>query len=119
VGDDPVIIAVCPAYSSQLFSGGCKHQNVFNSNGSEPSLTSGILTITWLNAIGSSVVSIIAVNAIGQMVYNSQVEISSGTTSGEHSGSKKIDLSDHARGVYFIRINSSAFSITRKILLIK
>ncbi|MEO5675623.1 MAG: hypothetical protein ABIQ74_13350, partial [Chitinophagales bacterium] len=84
-----------------------------------PSLTSGILTITWSNTMGSGVVSIIAVNAIGQIVYNSQVEISSGTTSGVHSGSKKIDLSDRSRGVYFIWINSSTFSITKKILLIK
>ncbi|HYV90603.1 MAG TPA: kelch repeat-containing protein [Chitinophagales bacterium] len=93
-----------------------------------PNPSSGNFIVEWINPerIGTGgliagEVMIDVVNTLGQKVFSSEEPRSIGTAAdflqGAHSDKEEIDLSDVARGVYFIEIKTEREFVRKKILI--
>ncbi|HYV94302.1 MAG TPA: kelch repeat-containing protein [Chitinophagales bacterium] len=90
-----------------------------------PNPSSGSFMVEWLNSpdlIGMvDEVSISVVNTLGQKIFPAEESRSIGTTTdfseGVHSDKVEIDLSNVARGVYFIEIKTKNEFIRKKLLI--
>jgi len=76
-----------------------------------PNPSSGSFMVEWLNGLMAGEVSIDVVNTLGQTIFSSTKNISPSPFK------KEIDLSDAARGVYFIEIKTEKEFIRKKILI--
>ncbi|HYV90596.1 MAG TPA: kelch repeat-containing protein [Chitinophagales bacterium] len=83
-----------------------------------PNPSSGSFIVEWRHGLMAGEVSIDIVNTLGQKVFSSEEKITTTDFSeGVHSDKKEIDLSDVARGVYFIEIKTESEFLRKKILI--
>jgi len=80
-----------------------------------PNPSSGTFMVEWLNGLIAEKIFLQVTNDLGQIVFSSEESGSMGT-----GGWKaEIDLSDVARGVYFLEIKSENILVKKKLMIIR